>query len=98
MPTSLKSLTFQQGKDDANHKALVEWWDGAKATAETDKAAVTGAGLFGGRMALKLTSIVPAVRALLYLGMLIYFRSIGGYKAIQITGEQASGGVKGPVA
>jgi MFS family permease len=91
-------LLKQQGKDDANHKALVEWWDGAKATAETDKTAVTGAGLFGGRMALKLTSIVPAVMALLYLGMLIYFRSIGGYKAIQITGEQASGGVKGPVA
>ena len=49
-------------------------------------------------MALKLTSIVPALMAVIYLGLLIYFKSIGGYKALQISGEQASGGVKGPVA
>lgn len=91
-------LLKAQGKEDANHEALVKWWDQAKTTADTDKPAVTGAGLFGGRMALKLTSFVPALMAVLYLGMLLYFRSIGGYQALQISGEKASGGVQGPVA
>lgn len=89
-------LLTKQGKKDPNHDALVQWWDESKASAEADKPVVTGAGLFGGRMALKLTSYVPALMAVLYLGMLLYFRSIGGYKALQISGEQASGGTKGP--
>lgn len=88
----------QQSKTDANHTALMNWWDGAKATADADKVAVKDAGLHGGRMALKLTSLVPVLMVLIYLGLLIYFKSIGGYKALEITGEQASGGVKGPVA
>jgi MFS family permease len=91
-------LLKKQGKTDTNHDALTAWWDASKATAEADKTAVTEAGLFGGRMALKLTSLVPAIMAVFYLGLLVYFKAIGGYKALEITGEQASGGVKGPVA
>jgi MFS family permease len=91
-------LLKKQGKTDANHDKLTAWWDESKQSSEQDKTAVKEAGLFGGRMALKLTSFVPAIMALFYLGLLIYFKSIGGYKALEITGEQASGGVKGPVA
>ena len=90
-------LLKKQGKTDANHEMLAAWWNESSSSALEDKVAVKQAGLFGGRMALKLTSFIPALMALFYLGMLIYFRSIGGYKALEITGEQASGGVKGPV-
>ncbi len=86
-----------ENKTDANQAALVNWWDTAEETAATDKPAVAEAGLFGGRMALKLTSIVPAIMAIFFLGLLIYFKSIGGYKALEISGEEASGGVNGPV-
>ena len=91
-------LLKKENKVDKNHDELVSWWETSKATATEDKASVTGAGLFGGRMALKLTSVVPAIMAVFFLGLLIYFKAIGGYKALEITGEQASGGVKGPVA
>lgn len=63
-----------------NQRKLVEWWAGAKTTAETDKSLVTGATLFGSRMALKLTAAVPATMALIYLGMILYFRTKGGYR------------------
>ena len=51
----------------------------------------------GSRMALKLTAIVPATMAVLYLLLILYFKATGGYKALEVTGEQASGGVNGPM-
>ncbi len=90
-------LLESQGKTDENHDRLESWWDSAKSEAKTDKSVVDAAGLYGGRMALKLTSFVPAIMALFYLGLLIYFRAIGGYKALTVSGEEASGGVEGPV-
>lgn len=92
-----EELLVEQNRTDENHAKLDSWWDSAKAEAAADKPVVDAAGLYGGRMALKLTSIIPAVMALFYLGLLIYFRSIGGYRALTITGEQASGGIEGPV-
>ncbi len=47
----------------ANQQKLVEWWESVKGSAAEDKKLVTDAGLFGGRMALRLTAIVPAVMA-----------------------------------
>jgi DHA2 family metal-tetracycline-proton antiporter-like MFS transporter len=44
-----------------------------------------------------LTAIVPAIMAVCYLILIVYFKSIGGYKALKITGEQAAGGVQGPM-
>jgi MFS family permease len=88
----------KDGKTDENHAKLAAWWATSKDSAATDKPSVTEAGLVGGRSALKLTSFVPAVMAVFFLGLLIYFKAIGGYKALEITDEQASGGVKGPVA
>ncbi len=86
-----------EGRTDANHSELANWWSTAAPVELEDKSAVAAATLHGGRMALKLTAIVPAVMALMYLGLLIYFRSIGGYKPLVISGEKASGGVEGPV-
>ena len=45
---------------------------------------VKEAGLYGGRMALKVTAMIPATMALCYLMMIIYFRAIGGYKAVEL--------------
>jgi hypothetical protein len=39
---------------------------------------------YGGEMALKVTAAIPATMAVGYLILLIYFRSIGGYKLVEI--------------
>ncbi|MSU22357.1 MAG: MFS transporter [Opitutus sp.] len=44
----------------------------------------------GDRATLKADSFIPAVMALVYLGILLYFKSIGGYKAIHIEDEIAA--------
>jgi hypothetical protein len=85
----------------ANQKALVAWWNQAKETADTDERLVSEASLYGGRMALKLTAAVPAVMALIYLGMILYFKAKGGYHAKEVISkhEEAllmTGGVTGP--
>jgi hypothetical protein len=90
-------LLEEAGETNADHAALAAWWAEASPLAAEDKPLVTAATLHGGRRALKLTSYVPAIMAVAYLGLLLYFRSIGGYKALVISGEQASGGVEGPV-
>ena len=51
-----------------------------------EKPLITEANLQGGRMALKWTSIVPAMMAVLYLLILFYFKMQGGYKTVHIEG------------
>jgi MFS family permease len=51
---------------------------------------------------LHIVSILPAIMFVCYVGLLIYFRSRGGYKAQVLTGhaaddEKFTGGVRGPV-
>jgi MFS family permease len=82
-------------------QALVDWWMRAEPTAKEDKALVTGATLFGSRMALKITAAVPASMAVIYLGMILYFKAKGGYRPQVIISkhEEAllmTGGVAGP--
>ena len=48
---------------------------------QADKEPVLGAEIYGGRMALKLTAIVPAMMAVGYLILVLYFRAKGGYQA-----------------
>ncbi len=84
-----------------NQQALVNWWSDAKTTADEDADRVTAASLYGGRMALKLTALVPATMAVIYLGLILYFRSQGGYKPkILVTekeeAEMMTSGVEGP--
>jgi MFS family permease len=67
-----------------NQEKLVDWWKSAEPTADADKKLVDNAGLFGGQMALRITAAVPAAMAVLYLLMILYFQSRGGYKAQSI--------------
>jgi hypothetical protein len=78
-------------KDDKNVVALNEWWDTAKETATDDKAKVGEAGLFGGKMALTQTSYIPLTMAVLYLLLILYFKSQGGYKQVHVGGEVETG-------
>lgn len=87
----------QAGEQDENLEGLSSWWSDAQTYAETDAEPVRQATLHGSRMALKLTAIVPAIMAICYLILIVYFKSIGGYAALRIDGEKASGGVEGPV-
>jgi MFS family permease len=43
----------------------------------------------GSRKTLVADSFIPAMMAVLYLGILLYFKSIGGYKPVTITGDAA---------
>jgi hypothetical protein len=58
--------------------------------AGTDFKAVQDSYLFGGRKALTLTSYIPAAMSVGFLGLLIYYRLIGGYKVIHLDGSEES--------
>lgn len=75
----------KEGKTDKNHEGLAKWWETAKATSEADAKPVTAATLEGGRMALKVTAAVPAIMAVLYLLLILYFKAKGGYKALHVS-------------
>lgn len=83
-------IAQKENKQDPNIQNLQNWWAEAQQTADADKPAVAEAGLHGGRMALKLTSYVPAAMAVLYLLLILYFRTQGGYKAVDVTKEEAA--------
>ena len=78
-------------KDDkGNVKALADWWATAKSTADADKKPVGEAGVYGGKMALKLTAYVPATMAVCYLLLILFFKAKGGYKALNVEEEKAA--------
>ncbi|MFM7151824.1 MAG: MFS transporter, partial [Gemmataceae bacterium] len=98
-----EGLTKELGlkPDDQNLQKLQEWWKTAEKSAGTDKKPVDDAVLVGGKKALELTAIVPAVMAVCYLLLLLYFMIRGGYKAEVLVGhaaedEKFTGGTQGP--
>jgi MFS family permease len=96
-------LLKEAGKTDENHAQLAKWWSEASAftltkeekearkkdpnTPKKDDDYVKSAGLYGGRMALKLTAIVPAIMAAGYLLLMLGFKARGGYKALHVNGD-----------
>ena len=62
-----------------------------------DERRVRDAVVYGGRMSLKWTALVPAIMALGYLLLIIYFRATGGYRQVHLEAEKMSGGVEAPV-
>jgi hypothetical protein len=51
---------------------------------------VHAASIQGDRRTLTADAVIPGVLALIYLGLLLYFRSIGGYKAVHLAGTDAA--------
>jgi hypothetical protein len=61
-----------------------------------DEQTVHEAGLAGDRRTLKTDSFIPATMALIYLGLLLYFKSIGGYKPVHIKSEETAASMAQP--
>jgi MFS family permease len=80
-------ILLAAGKTDANQEKLTTWWSEAKLTAPEDQKTVEEAELYGGKMALKLTSYVPLTMAGLYLLLIVGFQATGGYKAVHLNSE-----------
>jgi MFS family permease len=90
---AMTAAELKETLDQAQPK-LVNWWDANKQFAQQDMEPIEKAELFGGQMALTWTAIVPATMAVLYLILILYFRSQGGYKKVDLAGAEASS--KGP--
>jgi hypothetical protein len=78
------------GKDidtDPNLAGLKTWWGTAKTSAATDATLVKDAELHGDKASMNITSTLPAVQAVILLGILFYFKSKGGYKQVHIEGQ-----------
>jgi MFS family permease len=95
-------LLTQQRRPDKELTDRLEWWKTTgQPHASEDYPKITDARLIGSKTALEWTSIVPAVMALGYLLLILYFRMKGGYQAEVLTGhaakdEKFTGGVEGP--
>jgi MFS family permease len=80
--------------DDPRFKSLRDlrdWWEKeGKPNAPKDTQPVSDARLFGGREALIYTAAIPAVMAIGYLLLLLYFRVTGGYRQVHIEEDLAA--------
>jgi len=64
--------------------------------ADDKQKAVHEADILGDRRTLVADSFIPATMAVIYLLLLLYFKSIGGYKTVHIA-EELTGGIEGPM-
>jgi MFS family permease len=72
-------------------KKLSEAKDAVKAnTATPAQKDIVAADQAGDRKTLKADSYIPAVMALIYLAIMLYFKSIGGYRAVHLEGTSAA--------
>lgn len=84
-------LLGQSGESNESLQRLDRWWqEDAQPNVSVDRDPVKEATLHGSRMALRLTAIVPAVMAVCYLILILYFKSIGGYKALTVDMEETT--------
>jgi len=98
--TELKAnnaAVYEQYKSDSENSFLmfpvIQGLDGTKvgeirgkdeATRTDIEKEVGAADLHGGRMALRYTALIPATMAVCYLLLILYFKSIGGYRAVEL--------------
>jgi MFS family permease len=93
------------GLDGKKVGELIDKVDAKKpldAEQEADAGPVEAARLYGGRMALRYTAIIPVIMACGYLILIAYFRAKGGYKVEilhgkPMEGEEFTGGVEAPL-
>jgi len=101
----LNLLREKGSKEDKQQQELekrFKWWkEDGQPHAEEDAPRVKAAQVNGGKMALTWTAAVPALMALGFLFLIVYFRAQGGYQAEVLTGhaardEEFTGGTEGP--
>ena len=92
-------LKTEQDRLDDETKKLYAWWnDEAKPMASADAKAIDEANLYGGRMALKWTAVVPLTMFVGYLLLFFYFQSTGGYVAEHLESLDSGAGEEEPAA
>ena len=85
-----KFLTFSEATGlDGTKLGEAQKAEASKRTPEQKAAAE--ASIAGDRKTLVADSAIPAMMAILYLGILLYFKSIGGYKAVHLEGTSGEG-------
>jgi MFS family permease len=95
-------LIAQQNRTEEEVSKRMKWWESeGQPNAKDDYPRIAEARLVGGKKALEWTAVVPALMALCYLLLIVYFRLRGGYKAEVLVGHEAkdeefTGGVEGP--
>ncbi len=62
-----------------------------------EQQALAEASIIGDRKTLKADAYIPVTMAVIFLLLMLYFRSIGGYKQVGMNMEKVTGGVKGPM-
>ena len=62
----------------------------ALATLSPDEKALVESSITGDRKTLVADSFIPGTMAVIYLALMIYFKAIGGYKAVKIEDEKAA--------
>ena len=71
-------------EDSKGLSSLNEWWTSAKTFADKDRKPVEEAGFYGAGRALVVTAIVPALMAVGFFILILYFRKKGGYSRVEI--------------
>jgi MFS family permease len=78
----------KSGRQDQNTERLWLWWTTARPNSDRDREPVTRATIQGGRMALRYTAMVPVAMAAGFLMLIVYFRSVGGYRQIHLNPDE----------
>lgn len=78
-------------------KRTVPLMEKSPAQLTSEQRQVRDAVVYGGRMSLKWTALVPVIMAVGYLLLIIYFKFTGGYRPVHLQAEKFSGGVEAPV-
>jgi MFS family permease len=82
------SADLERDAQDKNLLALKGWWlTQGQPNAAADKNNITAAGVDGGKTALLWTALIPAIMAVCYLLLIVFFSFTGGYKQIHIADE-----------
>jgi len=73
-----------------SYQTLNTWWNEKGASnAEKDKGPIAAATLYGSKMALQWTAVVPALMAIGYLLLMLYFKATGGYRQEHLSGTKS---------
>jgi MFS family permease len=99
------AMDYHGASDDAKRAETLDTVESAaleagveedvRSTIVADSAAVTAAFNTGGRAALSKTAILPVGMAICFLGLLVYYKSIGGYKVLTLDDVSGGGGCGG---
>jgi hypothetical protein len=85
LPSDQRDAIRKELTETLEQAKLTEWWEKeGLPNFNSDVGPINAANLYGSRMALRWTAAVPAVMAVLYLLLIIYFRATGGYKAVAV--------------